>query len=169
MIHEQCQPVSPCVKSIFIYEHHIFFFNPLPTFSPLSIIQHFLTAYTCQILTVQNVCPPCLFAQGCGRGSSARRGQICVPSWGRNTPKWWWCTEQVKKKKKSLSQVVLLRTNKCIPKQFELWNAFNICEVQPAFLLFITVCLMINLTLCSYFMYHLKATTRQSEFLLWQQ
>lgn len=74
-----------------------------------------------------------------------------------------------KKKRKSLSQVVLLRTNKCIQKQSELWNAFSICEVQPASLLFITVCLMINLTLCSYFMYHLKATTRQREFLLWQQ
>lgn len=36
-----------------------------------------------------------LFVQGSGRESSARRAQIIVPFWGRNTPKWWWCTEQV--------------------------------------------------------------------------
>ena len=48
-------------------------------------------------------------------------------------------------------------------------NGLNICKVQSTSLLFIAVYLIIYLTCLSYFMHRLKTTTRQSEFLPWQQ
>lgn len=137
--------------------------SPFHLFQSFSI---FITDSTCQALSIQDGSVLCvwLFVQGCGRESSARRVPIIVPSWGRNTPKWWWCTEQVKKKN-TVWCAALLPANKCSEKQFECWNGLNICKVQSASLLFITVYLLIYLPRFSYFMYRLK-TTRWNAFLL---
>lgn len=113
--------------------------------------------------------------QSCGREHSVRPAPIGASSWGINTSKWKWCTEQVKedkeneeKKKDRSLQAVLLPANKLCKRQFKFSNGSNICKVQSALFLFIAVPFMIYLTSLSYFMSCFK-TTRQREFLLWQQ
>lgn len=145
-----------------------------PPFSPPSIIQYFPPVSLCQAFCIQNGSVLSvfvwLFVQGCGRESSARRAQISVPSWGRNTPKWWWCTEQVKKKKNSAcrglyscQQINAVKSNLSYKMG---WTSVR-SNLLPSYLSQCTF--MIYLTRFSYFMYRLKTTTRQSEFLLWQQ
>lgn len=52
----------PHVSSLYLFMS-MALFNPVSTFSPLSIIPYFLTAYTCQVFGIQNVCPLCLFGR----------------------------------------------------------------------------------------------------------
>lgn len=159
--------VSQChhVSGLYVFMN-MALFNPVFTFSPLSIIQYFYYRLNMSGAEYSGwLCPLCLaVCSGLWQREFSKESTDHRTFLGKKYTKVM-MMHRAGKKKNTFWCAALLPANKCSEKQFECWNGLNICKVQSASLLFITVYLLIYLPRFSYFMYRLK-TTRWNAFLL---